>query len=293
MTQPLNRQALGAYVHELEQKERAELGPKGIAAILARGRQWKLGDTLKQGGSIIFPHAGLKPCGHQIAATAQACLDSGAPAVLVVGVLHALSDDLQEARVRVANGADVTKEKYWGFQGPGLPGHDNWKAEYSLDDFLFLLDEECNVRGVKSPEVFVRYPYLVGGRPMIFPGMDELQKIVKDGAVVVSTADPFHHGIGYNDPPGKALYPEQGGLDLARKTIQEGLDILGMGDYWGYNQHCVTAKSDARDCGQTVRYLLGPLQGRVLDLTYSDTTEMYGTPPPTWVAGALIEQKKV
>lgn len=293
MSQSLNRQALGAYVHDLETKERAELGPQGIAKILERGRQWKLGDTLKQGGSLIFPHAGLKPCGHQIAAVAQACLDSGAPAILVIGVLHALSDELQDARVRVAGGADVTKEKYWGFQGPGLGGHDNWKAEYSLHDFLFLLGEECKARGIQSPEVIVRYPYLVGGRPMIFPGMGELQKLVKDGAVVVSTADPFHHGIGYNDPPGKALYPEKGGLDLARKTIQEGLDILGMGDYWGYNQHCVTAKSDARDCGQTVRYLLGPLQGRVLDITYSDTTEMYGTPPPTWVAGALIEQRSV
>jgi hypothetical protein len=289
----LDRQALKTFVHKQIAAERAELGVAGIDKLLERGRQWKLGPTLKEGGSICIPHAGLKVCGHQLAAAAQACLDSGADTVLAVGVLHALSDDLQEARIRVANGADVTKEKYWGMQGPGLGGYDDWESEYSMLDFLFLLDEEAKRRGGQKPNVMVRYPYLVGGRPMIFPGVDELKRIVKDGAVVVWTADAFHHGIGYNDPPDKALYPEKGGLELAGKTISEGLEILRMGDYWGYNQHCVTAKNDARDGGVLVRYLLGPLQGQVLDITYSDTTEMYHQPAPTWVAAALIEQKKV
>jgi hypothetical protein len=76
---------------------------------------------------------------------------------------------------------------------------------------------------------------------------------------------------------------------LARKQINEGLDLLGSGDYWGYNQHCVTAKSDARDAGQVTRYLLGPLGGQILDLTYADTTTMYNQLAPTWVATALIE----
>ncbi len=127
---------------------------------------------------------------------------------------------------------------------------------------------------------------------MILPGITELQEIVRD-AVVVSTADPFHHGIGYGDRPATALHPEQGGLELARRRINEGLEILGMGDYWGYNQHCVSAKSDARDAGQVMRYLLGPLQGEILDLNYQDTTAMYNQPPPTWVATALIELRRV
>jgi hypothetical protein len=288
----LDRNALKLFVHKQIADERKELGEAGIDRILEAGRKWKLAQTLKDGGSIIIPHAGIKVCGHQLAAAGQACLDSGAERVLAVGVLHALSDELQEARMRVAAGGDVTGEKTWGIQGPGLGGHDEWKNEYSLLDFLFLLEQEARRRGVKPPEVIVRYPYLAGGRPMILPGMDELQRIVKDGAVVVSTADPFHHGIGYNDPPAQALYPEQGGLDLARKRIGEGLELLRIGDYWGYNQHCVSAKSDARDAGVVVRYLLGPLEGRILDITYTDTTEMYHAPAPTWVAAALIEQKK-
>jgi hypothetical protein len=31
------------------------------------------------------------------------------------------------------------------------------------------------------------------------------------------------------------------------------------------------------------------MQGRILDLTYTDSTDLYNSPPPTWVAGALIE----
>ena len=45
-------------------------------------------------------------------------------------------------------------------------------------------------------------------------------------AVVVATADPFHHGIGYGDPPERSLAPEKGGLDEARRRIGEGLALL-------------------------------------------------------------------
>ena len=289
----LDRQRLGSYVHAMIQREKQALREDGLEGLLERGRAWRLGETLRAGGSAIFPHAGLPECGHQIAAVVQASFDCGAERVLAVGVLHALTDELQAARVRVAEGADVTQEKYWGIQGPGLPGHDNWRNEFSLINFMILWEAESRRRGGKAPELIVRYPYLAGGRPQMLPGIQELEQIVKDGAVVVSTADAFHHGIGYGDPPERALYPEQGGLALARRRIQEGLELLRQGNYWGYNQHCVDAKSDARDAGQVVRYLLGPLEGRILDLTYSDTTAMYNSPPPTWVAAALIEQVKV
>ncbi len=49
------------------------------------------------------------------------------------------------------------------------------------------------------------------------------------------------------------------------------------------------AKSDARDAGQVFRYLRGPMQGAIIDLTYSDASELYRQPQPTWVAAALIE----
>ena len=287
----LDRPALGVYVHQSFAAERARLGEAGVQRLLEAGRAWSLGSILSAGGALVFPHANLEACGHQIAAVVQACLDSGAARVLVVGVLHALSDALEAARVRVADGADVTTEPFWGIQGPGLNRGNEWQNEFSLSNFLFLWQTETKRRGIAGPELIIRYPYLAGGRPEILPGIEELQAIARE-AVVVTTADPFHHGLGYGDPPEKARFPEQGGLDLARRRIEEGLALLQADDYWGYNQHCVEAKSDARDAGQVVRYLLGPLAGSILDLAWCDTTDMYNQPAPTWVATALIALQK-
>ncbi|MCK4410367.1 MAG: hypothetical protein KAW67_09785, partial [Candidatus Eisenbacteria sp.] len=142
--------------------------------------------------------------------------------------------------------------------------------------------------GIDGPELTLRYPYLAGGRPGDLPGIEELERITRD-SVVVATADPFHHGVGYGDSTAAALMPEGGGLELARRRIEEGLALLSDGDYWGYNSHCVDAKSDARDVGQVLRHLLGPMRGRVLDLVADDMSAAYEALAPTWVAGALME----
>jgi hypothetical protein len=273
-------------------QEHARLGAEGASRLLIAGRVWNLAPTLRAGGAVIFPHAGIEVCGHEIAAAVHACLDSDADRVLVLGVLHALTQELEDARVRVAHGANVTKEPSWGVQGPGLEGREDWRNEFSLLNFLFLWQHELKRRGITGPELVIRYPYLAGGRPHILPGIEELQDIAKD-AVVVATMDPFHHGIGYGEPPETALAPEAGGLDLARRWINDGLALLRQGDYWGYNQHCVYAKSDGRDAGQVLRYLLGPLDGQILDIVADDMAPAYGKPDPTWVAGALIELKPV
>ena len=120
------------------------------------------------------------------------------------------------------------------------------------------------------------------------PGIDELKKMSRH-SVIVATIDPFHHGIGYGDLPENSFEPEKSGLDIALRSIKEGLDILSRGDHWTYNQHCVKAKSDGRDVGQVLRYLIGPCRGNILGLVSDDMSEMYGKIKPTWVAGALIE----
>ena len=112
-----------------------------------------------------------------------------------------------------------------------------------------------------------------------------------EGAAVVSTADPFHHGIGYGDAPEDSYDHDAAGLAHAKAVIEGGMRLLDAGDYWGYNQHCVESKSDARDSGQVYRYLRGGMSGEILDISYTDSSELYGQPKPTWVAGALIEWK--
>ena len=285
----LERDQLQDDIHALYAREHAELGEAGTLRQLEEARQWGLSSTLSAGGVVVFPHAGVLECGYQIAAAVHACLDSGADRVLVIGVIHAFTDEMQEARVRVAEGGDPSQEIHWGIQGPGLAGErQEWRHDHALISFRHFWGVETRRRGIKGPEVIERYPYLAGGKPDMLPGLEDLAKIAEE-AVIVSTADAFHHGIGYGDPPEASYHPEAGGLALARKTLAEGIVLLEQGDYWGYNQHCVKAKSDARDAGQVFRYLRGPLKGDIVDLTYSDATELYKQPPPTWVAAALFD----
>jgi hypothetical protein len=274
----------------IQRQYRAEheaLGEAGALRQLEQARQWDLAPLLRSGGVVVFPHAGVADCGHQIAAAVNACLDSGADRVLVVSVLHAFTDEMEQARRAVAAGQPPSQFRHWGIQGPGLDRGDEWRGDHVLISWRFFWEIETRRRGGRAPQVIERYPYLAGGHPDELPGIEELQQIARD-AVIVSTADPFHHGIGYGNTPEESLPPDERGLAEARRRIQEGIDLLGAGDYWGYNQHCVSAKSDARDAGQVFRYLRGPMRGTIYDLTYTDATELYNSPPPTWVAGALI-----
>ena len=288
----MERDQLQKDIIALYTREHEALGEEGTYRLLEEGRQWDLSGVLSSGGVAVFPHVGVADCGQQVAAVVHACLDSGAGRVLVVSVLHAFTDEMEAARIRVANGGDPAEEETWGIQGPGLPGREEWRYDHVLMSFRHFWKAETARRGVKGPQVIERYPYLAGGRPDLLPGIEELQEIAED-AVIVSTADAFHHGIGYGDAPENSLYPDQGGLDLARRRIDEGIGLLERGDYWGYNQHCVEAKSDARDAGQVFRYLRGPMKGEIVDLTCSDAAELYKAPAPTWVAAALVQWRPV
>ncbi len=284
----LNRDELQRQIQQMYRQEHEALGERGTLELLERSEQWDLSGALAANGVIVFPHAGVADCGHQIAAAVRACLDCGAERVVVISVLHAFTDAMEQARVAVANGADPSDYEFWGIQGPGITGRGEWLGDHALYSFRHFWKAETGRRGIEGPQVVERYPYLAGGQPERLPGIDELQEL-SEGAALVSTADPFHHGIGYGDDPEEALEPESGGLDLARRKIEEGIALLAAGDYWGYNKHCVEAKSDARDAGQVLRYLRGPMTGQILDLAVTDATDLYQSPPPTWVAGALIE----
>ena len=284
----LDRKKLLEDIHQLYRAEHDALGETGTLRLLDKAREWDLSGTLAAGGVVVFPHAGVADCGHQIAAAVHACLDCGAERVIVISVLHAFSDEMEDARIRVASGGDPSQEQFWGVQGPGITGRAEWLNDHALYSFRHFWKAETRRRGIRGPEVIERYPYLAGGKPERLPGIDELARLA-EGAAIVSTADPFHHGLGYGDAPENSLDPQQGGLELARQTIEQGIRLLEQGDYWGYNQHCVEAKSDGRDAGQVFRYLRGPMKGEILDLTYTDATDLYSSPAPTWVAAALFQ----
>ncbi len=294
MQDDLDRDRLQRDIHALYEREHAALGEAGTLAHLERAEAWDFAPTLAAGGVLVFPHVSVLDCGYQVAAAVRACLDSGADRVVVISVLHAFTHEMEMARRRVAAGGDPGAEAFHGIQGSGIEGREEWRRDHALMSWRHFWCAEVARRGLpasRTPEVFERYPWLAGGKPGALPGIDELAKLARNAAVV-STADPFHHGLGYGTPPAEAFEPDAVGLARARKVIEAGIALLERGDYPGYERHCVEAKSDARDAGPVFRFLRGAMSGRIVDMTYTDATGLYASSPPTWVAAPLVEWRR-
>ncbi|HSG20673.1 MAG TPA: hypothetical protein VLA31_07885, partial [Burkholderiaceae bacterium] len=131
----LDLKKLQQEIQALYRDEHETMGEHGTLERLERARQWDLAPTLAAGGVLVFPHAGVLDCGHQIAAVVHACLDSGADRVVVVSVLHAFTAEMEEARIRVAAGEDPSQFPFWGIQGPGISGREEWRADHVLISF--------------------------------------------------------------------------------------------------------------------------------------------------------------
>ena len=199
----LDRQERKERIHELYRSEHDEMGERGTIERLERGREWDLAPTLASGGVVVFPHAGVFDCGHQVAAAVHGCLDSGADRVIVISVLHAFTDEMEEARRRVSAGDDPSEWPFWGIQGPGIEGRDEWRYDHALISFRHFWAAETKLRGVRGPEVVERYPYLAGGHPERLLGIEKIATLAED-AVIVSTADARS-----NDDRERHLAPRQ------------------------------------------------------------------------------------
>ena len=64
----LDRDRLQREIHTLYRREHEEMGERGTLERLERAREWDLAPTLAAGGVVVFPHAGVLDCGHQVAA---------------------------------------------------------------------------------------------------------------------------------------------------------------------------------------------------------------------------------
>jgi hypothetical protein len=283
----MDRGALIQKFVDLYGAEHDALGEPGNLELLDQGRQWNLAPVLEAGGILLFPHGRPADCGHQVGAVVNAVLDSDADTCVFVSVLHASSEGMQDARVQVAAGENPADFNTWGIQGPGLDFRDDWKRDHAPTTFRRLLAAETKRRGIAGPRVVERFPYLAGGKPHRLPGVDEFASLCEN-AVVVTTADSFHHGIGYGTPPEDSYAPEAGGFELATASILKGCQLLQQQDYWGYNQHCVADNSDHRDAGQLLAHIRGPMKGQILDLVASEFGDVYDAPAPSWVAAALV-----
>ena len=284
----LDRTALRTSSNELYRLDHEALGDARTFAMLDEARTWDLSATLASGGVITFAHVNVADCGTQVAAAVSAALDSGADTVLAISVLHAFTEEMELARRDVSShGGSPSDHPTWGIQGPGLEFRDEWQGDHAMRSLRHFWEAETRRRGILDRRLVERYPFLAGGEPENLPNVDEVASIAEN-AVIVATGDQFHHGIGYGMSPEESLPIDAGGLDAARDSMEHGIALVAAGDHRGYDQHCVRAKSDDRDATQLYMLLRGPLQGQLLDIGYSDATDLYDAPPPTWAAGGFI-----
>lgn len=284
----LDRTALQLKVNKVYELEHAALGVDGARQMLDRAaEQWDLSDSLSDGGVITFAHVNVADCGIHVAAAVNAALDSSAETVLAISVLHAFTEEMEIARRDVAEGGAPSSHPSWGIQGPGLDFREEWQGDHAMRSLRHFWTVATERRGITDRRLIERYPYLAGGRPEDLPNLEETLSLA-EAAVILATGDQFHHGIGYGMSAEESLPARQGGLDQARRSMETGIALIEDGDYWGYNRHCVEAKSDDRDVAQLFRFLRGPMNGRLIDIGWSDSTELYEQPPPTWAAGGFI-----
>jgi hypothetical protein len=275
-------------------QERESLKKEEIDLMVEKGcalaKRFDLVELLASGGTALFPHTFFKGCADQAAAVAfaalHACQKTGKNQLLVLGVLHSLIPQLDQAKKRELEEAVSVDEPCRGIFGPGLPGEEFYRLEFSLDTFVFLLKFIAEKWKLSLPKLILRYPNLAIGHPETLKGMDELKKLARD-SVIVATGDLCHHGPSYGDEKGFDLCKE--GLEFARKEIQSNLDCMLKQDYFAYRQNCQKIKSDTKDVGQVLLYLLGPLEGHLYDLRLVDVSSLFeGSSKPSWVATALV-----
>ncbi len=292
----MSKPAITSY-RDYYAEKREVLSQGEINELLDRGLKLEaettLTKTLSEGGSALFPHTTIHSCGDQTAAVAHACLaacqKTGKNQILLIGVLHSLTDPLRKGLHKEIENGDLSDEPCRGIFGPGLPFEEIYCEEFSLDNFVFLLDQATKRAGIESPKVIIRYANLAQGRPETLPRIDEITKIAKE-SIVVATADLCHHGVSYRVPAEEALAISEEALTFARKNIGKGLKLLSKCTHLEYRDYALKSRSDSKEIGQLLMHLLGPLVGQIRDLRLVDVSSLFeGSPQPNWVSAALVE----
>jgi hypothetical protein len=270
-------------------RERESLGDVGLAERLDRAPQLEL----RRGEALVFPHTMLAVTGHLTAAVASAVVRSGADEVLALGVLHgARAEDAR--RVQRARAGDPIARG--ALRRVHAAGDAVCAEEFSLDNFEALLALASAREGKKPPRVLGRYPFLVGDDLARLPGLDEVVHLA-ERMPVVATADPLHHGAGYDTP----AHARRGEHDenttvFARFSIQKQLDLLMDGKWAAFQQLAAMVRSDFRDTGPVLARTLGggtERRGEILELLLVDYAEVLDAEHPTWVAGPLMRMTAV
>jgi len=262
-------------------EERRRLGPDALLRMVDEAAPL----DLRPGASIVIPHTRMEVTGDQIASAVATILATGADRVLALGVLHG---GRRQDRQRVA--AARTGDREARAELRGVHREDGLASEeFSLDGFLEMLALAADRVG-RSIDVVRRYPFLVGDDPESLDGVEELEQLIGDGALLVATTDPIHHGRAYGTPPADCLDSDDPAtMAAARSAIDDQLDALSDRRFADFGQLAEEHRSDFRDTGPVTAHLVGPrFEPAVHDLSLVDYAEVLDAPAPSWVAGALI-----
>ena len=212
-------------------------------------------------GALVFPHTRLAVTGSMVAAVARAAARARGE-VLAVGVLH-------------------------GVRGPRGVHEETGLArdEFSLDGFRALYDRACAREGMPA-RVVARYPLEVGDRPGDLPGLEDLRRRAET-SLVVATADPIHHGVGYETPEARDETLAETVVE-ARTRVEEQLRTLARGNFSEFARLCARDRSDFRNAGPVVAELFPHATWTLDDLKLVDYSQTLGCARPTWVAGGRI-----
>ena len=261
--------------------ERARLGAEALLAMVDEAEPLDVRD----GGAIVIQHTRIEVTGNQIAVAVATVLASGAERVLALGVLHGArraDRDLVSA-ARAGDGDAITTLR-------GVHDEHGLAAEeFSLDGFVEMLTLAADRAG-RSVEVARRYPFLVGEEQASLDGLDELEQLVGDGALLVATTDPIHHGYAYGTAPSECLDPDDPRtMALAQSAIDDQLAALSDHRFGDFAQLAEQHRSDFRDTGPMLAQLVGRgFAPEIHDLALVDYADVLEAARPSWVAGALV-----
>lgn len=261
--------------------ERDRLGDSTMLALVDAAEPLEV----RSGGAIVIPHTRLEITGNQIATAVTTILASGVERVLALGVLHgARRCDRDEVEAARAGDADARSRVRGVHDESGLAAE-----EFSLDAFAELLTSAARALG-RDIDIVCRYPFLVGHDPASLPDIDELETLVNDGAYLVATTDPVHHGHAYGTPAGECLdadHPDT--METALAAIGCQLDALTGRRFDEFADLCEQHRSDFRDTGPVLAHLVGEdFTPFIHELALVDYSAALDAQSPSWVAGALI-----
>jgi hypothetical protein len=233
-----------------------------------------------EGGALVFPHTRLAVSGTIVAAVAKAVARTRRD-VLGLGVLHDIVGVDAETIAKARAGDPEARHILRGVHDESGYASD----EFSLDGFRELHARAC-AREHSPVRVSARFPFLVGDRPDDLPGLEELRRLAKD-AVIVATADPIHHGIGYETPEARDDRSAETQA-FARVRIEEQMSALAHSGFVEFARLCARDRSDFRDAGPVLARLRPNATWTLEELCLVDYSDVFSCARPTWVAAGRI-----